>query len=566
MGTRVYPPSNRAFRAKVSICLGLTALCCAESNPDVPDNTCTGPSAVVTQRIVRLSEQQLVNSYTSLFAADAAAVILRGEDLSRAAHQFPPLGGDVGVSDALLDKYDRLAQAAMSYVSRNVGALTPCGATPTDKRCVQQYLLSFAERAFRHPLTIEEQSALTGRLWSDLASAGATLAEALGYGVHAVLSSPSFVYRTEFGSDPGAEGLLAPYELASALSLFLTDAPPDAELLAAAASNRLATRDDVRAQAARLLATPGARSNLERAMIQYFSLSNAPTVVLNPEATPGLTVSAGLQSSIFHEGELFLRNRLWSGALDELLTSRQTWTNAAVATQIYGIPAPDAVDADGFGLVELPPDRSGLLTLSTFLFAGARSTGGSPVSRGLAVNRAIVCEVNPPFPSDPGVGTAIAALAGESELEKAEYRSENASCAGCHARFDAFGMVLEPYDAVGRLRNADPQGRPIDAAWTTTTLPESVGGATVASAADAGRELAGSGALDRCLAMNFINYALAEISRGGANNLDPSRGSQTASCAVQSVIDQFDTTDRSFASLMREIAASDALMLRSTGQ
>ncbi len=97
-------------------------------------------------------------------------------------------------------------------------------------------------------------------------------------------------------------------------------------------------------------------------------------------------------------------------------------------------------------------------------------------------------------------------------------------------------------------------------------LPQSVGGETVTSAAEAGRALAKSGALDRCMAMNFINYALTEVSRGGANNTDLARAPQTGSCAVQGVIDNFAATDRSFASLMREIAASNTLGLRSEGQ
>ena len=225
------------------------------------------------------------------------------------------------------------------------------------------------------------------------------------------------------------------------------------------------------------------------------------------------------------------------------------------------------MDADGFGLVALPDDRAGLLTLSTFLLAGARPTGGSPVTRGLAVNGSIVCEVNPPFPeADPNVTAAIAGLADKSELEKAEYRAGAPQCASCHRQFDAFGMVLEPYDAVGRFRTADLAGRPIDASWTTTALPQSVGGAMVTNAAEAARALAASGALDRCMAMNFINYALTEVSRGGANNTDLRRAPQTGSCAVQGVIDSFAATDRSFASLMREIAASQTLALRSRGQ
>jgi hypothetical protein len=183
------------------------------------------------------------------------------------------------------------------------------------------------------------------------------------------------------------------------------------------------------------------------------------------------------------------------------------------------------------------------------------------------VNASVVCDVNPPFPeTDPEVTAAIAGLADRSEREQAVYRASIGRCADCHKRFDAFGMVLEPYDAVGRFRTTDLAGRPIDESWTTTALPKSVGGATVTSAAETAAALAARGALDRCMAMNFINYALTEVSRGGANNTDLERAPQAGSCAVQGVIDNFAATDRSFASLMREIAASPTLRLRSRGQ
>jgi hypothetical protein len=189
----------------------------------------------------------------------------------------------------------------------------------------------------------------------------------------------------------------------------------------------------------------------------------------------------------------------------------------------------------------------------------------------------MICEVNPPFPRalnvdtgqlepDPVVTAAIASFAGDSERDKAAYRATAPQCAGCHLQFDAFGMVLEPYDAVGRSRAADLEGRPIDESWTTATLPDSVGGALVTNAAETGRALAASGALDRCLAMNFINYALTEVSRGGANNTELGRAPQTGSCAVQAVLERFAATDRSFSALMREIAASETFVFRSRGE
>jgi hypothetical protein len=524
--------------------------------------------------VVRLTEHQLFNAYTALFGATAASTITANEDRpSLAEREFPPISGEIGVSESLFALYDRLALSAMRYVSANAATFATCGATPSDADCVQRSLLSFAEKAFRHPLSEEERTAITGQFWTEMNEAGASVADALGYGVYGVLSAPSFVYRTEFGSDVTVDGPLTPYELATAVSMFLTDRPPDSELLAAAAANRLGTPDRVRDEVTRILAMPEARQNLENAFIKYFTLGKASAVILNEEAVPGLAVTRGLLSSIAHEGELFMRNLLWSGPLGNLLTSQDSWTNADIATRIYGVAAPAGVDVDGFGLVELPADRSGLLTLSTFLTAGARPTGGSPVTRGLAVNGTILCGVNPPFPEvinpatgqsepDPDVAAAIAALADNSELERAQYRAATPTCAGCHLDFDAFGMVLEPYDAVGRFRTTDLEGRPIDATWTTVVLPDSVGGTTVTNAADAARAIAASGALDRCLAMNLINYALTEVSRGGANN---AVGQPTTSCAVQGVIDAFSATDRSAASLIREIAASETLVVRSKG-
>jgi hypothetical protein len=538
---------------------------------------CIGSPLPMAKRVVRLSEYQLFNAYTTLFGATAAETITTTEDKPPLIErEFPPISSDVGVGDTMFALYDRLAQSAMSYVTANAGTLTTCGAAPTDTACVQQYLLALAEKAYRHPLSNEEKTAITGPIVTEMTAAGATPLEALGYGVYNVLSSPSFIYRTEFGTDIAADGPLSPYEVATTLSLFLTDRPPDADLLAAAAANQLATQEQVRAQASRLLQTPEARANLEVALTRYFSLASARTVILNPETVPGLPVTGGLLNSIYHEGELFLRNLLWSGRLDALLTSRQSWTNAQIATEIYKVAAPTNVDADGFGLIDLPADRGGLLTLSTFLTSGARAEGTSPVFRGLAINKAVVCEVNPAFPTvvdpetgevveDPAVVAAIADLAGKSEYEKAQVRGSNPKCRGCHVQFDAYGMVLEPYDSVGRFRTADLENRPIDATWTTTVLPDAVGGSMVTNVAETSQALVLSKALDRCMAMNFINFALTEVTKGGANNTDLSKGSQTQSCAVQGVIDAFEATDKSFTSLMREIAASQTVTARSKG-
>jgi hypothetical protein len=534
------------------------------------DPSCEGTYVRVPKRLVRLTSNQLVNTYGILFDAAATATIVGTEDIPPAtSRSFPPLAsGGPSIGDNQWGLADRLGQGAMRYVGANLAALTQCGAMPTDATCGQNYVLAFAEKAFRHPITNEERTALTD-LWTAITMDGGSVSDAMKYGIYGVLSSPSFLYRTEYGADPLAEGRLTPYEIASELSYFVADAPPDPDLLAAAAAKTTAnqpfTGDEIRMHITRLLGLPSARANLEAAMIAYFQLPSVPTVVIDPPSVPGITVTGGLLASMYHEGELFMKNTLWTGTLSDILTSRQTWVNDQIAMPIYGVAAPTQRDADGFGPIMLSTDRTGLLTLSPFLASKARPDNTSVVGRGLAINAALLCQDNPviPEPRPPEIDQGIQESIGLSSKAAAEKRRTTPFCAGCHAQFDGFGLVLEPYDSLGRFRMADLMGNPIDETVTTTTLPDAAGGGNVRNAVETAQAILASGALDACMAMNLMNFALSDVSQGGAGA--PSPQPPPSSCAVKDVVTRFNSTDKSFLSLIREIAASDTLAIRSRG-
>jgi hypothetical protein len=534
---------------------------------------CEGSYLRVPKRLVRLSTTQLVNAYADLFTQPGAATILAMEDIAPATNRpFPPLAsGGTSIGATQWSFADRLGQEALKYIGLNFASLTQCGPAPTDPACAQQAVLAFAQRAYRRPLTPEETTVIATNLWNDMALSGATVPETIQYGMYYVLSAPQFLYRTEFGDNPAAEGPLTPYEIASELAFFVTDAPPDADLLTAAAAKSATvpaqrfTQDEIRTHITRLLGSPAARANLEAAMIAYFQLPGVPAVVIDPPSVPGISVTEGLKLSMYHEGELFVRNTLWAGPLSALVTSRRTWVNDQIAMPIYGVATPTVLDAEGFGPVDLMADRAGLLTLSPFLMSKARPDGTSVVGRGLAVNAALLCQDNPvlPEPLPPDIEQGIADSMGLSSKEAAERRKMNSVCAGCHAQFDGFGLVLEPYDSIGRLRTMDLMGNPIDASVTTTILPEAAGSVTVTNAAETSQAILASGALNACMAMNFINFALADVTQGGAGA--PSPQPPPSSCAVKDVVDRFNATDLSFTSLIREIAASETLALRKAG-
>ena len=269
---------------------------------------------------------------------------------------------------------------------------------------------------------------------------------------------------------------------------------------------------------------------------------------------PSTEFNSGVAASMFHETELFINSILWGagGKVSDLVTSRRSFIDANVA-KIYGIPAPTTgLDADGFGPVELPGNRAGMLTLPGFLTSRSRPNEQSVVARGLTVNEAFLCQQNPAFPEALSDQIkAVTAMQGSmTERQKAEYRASTSPCNGCHSSFDPYGVSLENFDLVGRFRTVDTEMRPIDA---SVLLPVTAGGSTAMNAVEVANALASSGGFSACIATKLMTYALAETGINGD------------SCATKVVAEAFAKTDQSFSSMVRTVAVSKTLTHRSGG-
>jgi hypothetical protein len=559
----------RKFAGNVLVCslfgasLGGTALVAgcqgeivnANGTSSTSQGQCVGTEVLASARVVRLSYTQIATAVRDLLGEAAAQRVTTEHQITDLhSRTFPPLlnprEGTV-ITATAWQKSDGIADTVGQYVFENFGTVTACGTA--DDACAEGFVLDFAKRAFRRPLDARESESVL-KVYSEVKAAGGSVQEATQYGVYAALSAPQFLYRTEFGSSAGAEVSLTPYELASQLSFFLTDAPPDAELMAAAERGELESREQIGAQVDRILSSDAAKRNLEAAAFSYFEIAKVLSTAFDPEKVPEWNI--GFQNSVARETELFLNNTLWSGKLTDLITSRNTYINEALAP-VYGVPFPPpgaSLDADGFALVNVPENRAGLLTMPGFLITRARPEGvTSVVGRGLLVNGRMLCVPSPSFPENlqEEIDAVEQQLEHATEKEKAEYRAQNNTCGGCHRNFDAYGLVLENYDALGRFRTTDAEGRPID---TAVTLPDIVGGVEISSANQLAAEIAENGAFERCMALNFMQFALAD----GVVKLD--------GCALDAVVRNHEKSSaRDLTSLIREIAVSKTLSVRSAG-
>jgi hypothetical protein len=515
---------------------------------------CDGSEVAMPKRLIRLTFNQIASSLRPVFGDALAADVLATNQIPPTTQRtFPPLGDTSEGSTYIDSKWqssEAVAEKAAAFVFKNFTTVTGC-ADPATADCAKAFLAKHAEGAYRRPLTDREKTSLLQVYDEVTATAvGGTVQEGVQAGVRAIYDAPQFLYRTEFGAD-AKTGPITAYELASQLSYFLTDGPPDAPLLAAAAQDKLSSEADVGAQVDRILALPATRANLQDTVFASFGIARVRSVVI--DGLPADAFNSGVAASMFRESQLFINNLLWSAAtVSELATSRKSFINKQLAP-LYGVPVPTVgLDADGFGPVDLPENRSGILTSAGFLTSRSRPDQQSVVGRGLSVNDSILCQQNPAFPDNLAdqIKNLTAMQANLSERERADYRAKNAPCIGCHPGFDPYGISLENFDVIGRFRTMDAEGRPIDA---SVTLPLIAGGQTAMNAVEMGKALADTGAFSSCVGTKLITYALSETGVSGK------------SCASKAVANAFANTDHSFSALVRAVALSKTLSQRTGG-
>lgn len=325
--------------------------------------------------------------------------------------------------------------------------------------CAGTFIQHFGARALRRPLSDAEAAGLRTVYQAGVATVapgdvGAALEAGLGNAVRALLQSSSFIFRTELGP-PDAQGqtlALTPYETAAALSYALTASPPDAELTQKAAAGELATAEQVSAQGRRLLQSRPERfaRQAERFVREWLGIDLSSPVwkkdgKLYPEASPAYT------TALDQETALVLRDWAGNPLLTELLTRPKGFVSKTNAVA-YGMQSasvdfvPTSLDAS---------QRAGVLTLPSYLGSLAHSDSSSPVLRGVAVMKKLLCREPPPIPAMVPPLPPADQSGAKTTRERFAMHTSIAFCSACHQSFDPMGNAFEHYDAIGRYRSQE---------------------------------------------------------------------------------------------------------------
>jgi hypothetical protein len=327
--------------------------------------------------------------------------------------------------------------------------------------CRQRFLEHVVSAVFRQtvePGTVAELD--------DVFAAGQELGGNFASGVRAVLEvalqSPEFIYHVELGepleaaADPTL-GRPSSREMASRLSFLLLGSVPDTALRTAADRDALRTREQVEAQARRLLEEPRAREVLTHFHLQLLDIRSSGELEerLTP---PGF---GDVSRLALEETSRFVEDVAWSGAggFEQLWTSPVSWINDRLAL-FYGV---EGVTGSAFRSLSVnPSQRAGLLTQASFLASSARDRESSPVQRGVQIATRLLCQSLLPPPPEVPATLPLPPLNATTRQRYEQAINADASCMECHRNIDPLGFAFEHYDGLGRWRDEE-HGQPIDA-------------------------------------------------------------------------------------------------------
>ena len=334
---------------------------------------------------------------------------------------------------------------------------------------------TFARRAYRRPLRVEERESLM-QLYRTLRGEGQDVEGALRGVLTAVLMSPEFCYHFTAVADGTGVYPLTDQNLASRLSLFLWSTLPDDELLAAAEDHRLQDEDQLLAQTRRMLKDPRITAFACEFFGQWLRyrdyLQKDP---INAPAFPGYNDE--LREAIFEEPVRLATHLIQTDRpVTELLNSDATFVNRILAAH-YGGDVQKQYLAHASGHSQASADagelwypvsglkaegRGGLFGMAIILTKNSAGERTSPVKRGFWTVHHLLGQHFPPPPADVPELPKSEKEASQTIRELLAAHVADSKCAMCHKHFDSLGLAMEGFDAIGRWRTKDSAGRSID--------------------------------------------------------------------------------------------------------
>jgi mono/diheme cytochrome c family protein len=371
----------------------------------------------------------------------------------------------------LLEKYLSAAKRVISAVyadptlKKRVFFATP--KSEKDAKATAVEVLSYhASLAYRRRVCDDDLAPLLNA-FDKGQEAGKDFEQSLRAPLTALLINPRFLFRAEHDEPEKDEWPLTGFEIATRLSYFLWSSMPDRELFQLADAGKLLDPKILRAQTLRMIANPKSDAFARHFAGRWLEFEKMIDRV-DPDPKRFPTFTPELRRSMYYESIEFFNHLIRQNRpLTDLIDSDYTFANETLSEH-YGLK--EVVSGNELRKIALyDKNRGGVLGMGSILTATSLPLRTSPVQRGVWILDAMLGDPAPPPPPDAGELPADDTKAdGLTFRQQLDLHRKATQCASCHARIDPLGFGLENFDAIGRWRTKDANGKPID---SSATLP-----------------------------------------------------------------------------------------------
>ncbi len=416
--------------------------------------------------IRRLTKTEYSNTLHDLFGVDPKIADGLPDEVSGEGYlnSLSPLQLEqyLSIADEVLDQVLAPDDSPPTQLQQRLFGEAP--ASEDDPRAAARKVAkSLAKRAYRRPSSDAELKVLVDVF--DLGQQNElSYPAALRLMLKAMLVSPQFLFITP-AEELDTEAEIVPlddYQLASRLSYLLWATMPDDELMSLADSGKLHEPTILKAQVKRMLEDPRSRALFDGFGAQWLGVGDLDSKTFDPSKFPEMT--GQMRAAMYDEVRLFFESIVRENqSIARFIDSDYTFLNESLAS-IYGLGK--TVTGPEMRKVQLTDDnRGGILGMPGVLAATSFPNRTSPVIRGVWVLEQVLGDHVPSAPPDvPALEKQDQqSVANLTLRERTELHRTDPVCANCHKLLDPIGFGLENFDAIGRWRDQDDNGEPIDA-------------------------------------------------------------------------------------------------------
>lgn len=265
--------------------------------------------------------------------------------------------------------------------------------------------------------------------------------------------------------EESSPGRISARSAATKMSLALTGKLPDKELYTLIANNEILKSDVRRAQARRLLSTPGAKANFEHFVAQYFGVKGAPLANEGFDDLGRLEDETAYRNALGRDIGVTASEPVFSGTgrFEDMFKSNKALPAHPWIARAYGVPVSNQV-------IELEsPVRANIFTRAGNLITAAGNR--NIAHRGVFLLGRVLC--SPPGAA-PANAVAVAAdvdTTGLANREAWNLKTAAPNCVGCHAQINPAGVAFDNFNGWGafeakeRVRQRDGSIQEVD--WDT---------------------------------------------------------------------------------------------------